>query len=129
MIYLYILFLIIINLRGGNKMERIYNKLVRDNIPSIIKGNGATPITRILNEEEYKKELEKKLYEEYNEVLEASGEDRVEELADMIEVIKYLAKLEGKKLEDVIKTADEKSTKRGAFNDKIFLEKVLDEDK
>ena len=66
-------------------MERIYNKLVRDNIPSIIKGNGATPITRILNEEEYKKELEKKLYEEYNEVLEASGEDRIEELADMIE--------------------------------------------
>ena len=126
MIYLYILFLIIINLRGENKMERIYNKFVRDNIPSIIKGNGATPITRILNEEEYKKELEKKLYEEYNEVLEASGEDRVEELADMIEVIKYLAKLEGKKLEDVIKTADEKSTKRGAFNDKIFLEKVLD---
>ena len=126
MIYLYILFLIIINLRGENKMERIYNKLVRDNIPSIIKGNGATPITRILNEEEYKKELEKKLYEEYNEVLEASGEDRVEELADMIEVIKYLAKLEGKKLEDVIKTADEKSTKRGTFNDKIFLEKVLD---
>lgn len=127
MIYLYILFLIIINLRGGNKMERIYNKLVRDNIPSIIEGKGETPITRILNEEEYKKELEKKLYEEYNEVLEASGEDRVEELADMIEVIKYLAKLEGKELEDVIKTADEKSTKRGAFNDKIFLEKVLDE--
>ena len=65
-------------------MERIYNKLVRDNIPSIIEGNGETPITRILNEGEYKKELEKKLYEEYNEVLEASGEDRVEELADMI---------------------------------------------
>ena len=127
MIYLYILFLIIINLRGGNKMERIYNKLVRDNIPSIIKWNGATPITRILNEEEYKKELEKKLYEEYNEVLEASGEDRVEELADMIEVIKYLAKLEGKELGDVIKTADEKSTKRGAFNDRIFLEKVIED--
>ena len=76
---------------------------------------------------EYKEELEKKLYEEYNEVLEASGEDRVEELADMIEVIKYLAKLEGKKLEDVIKTADEKSIKRGAFNDRIFLEKVIED--
>lgn len=108
-------------------MGRIYNKLVRDNIPSIIEGKGETPITRILNEEEYKKELEKKLYEEYHEVLEASGEDRVEELADMIEVIKYLAKLEGKKLEDVIKTADEKSTKRGAFNDRIFLEKVIED--
>lgn len=45
----------------------------------------------------------------------------------MIEVIKYLAKLEGKELEDVIKTADEKSTKRGAFNDRIFLEKVIED--
>ena len=40
-------------------MERIYNKLVRDNIPSIIEGNGETPITRILNEGEYKKDLKK----------------------------------------------------------------------
>ena len=107
---------------------RVYNKLVRDNIPSIIKGNGEIPITRILSEEEYKKELEKKLYEEYNEVLEASGENRVEELADMIEVIRYLAKLEGDELEDVIRIADEKSSKRGAFNDRIFLEKVMEKE-
>lgn len=46
-------------------MERIYNKLVRDNIPNIIKEKGETPITRILNDNEYKKELENKLYEEY----------------------------------------------------------------
>ena len=69
-------------------MERIYNKLVRDNIPNIIKEKGEEPITRILSDEEYKKELEKKLNEEYQEVLEASGSERVEELADMLEVIK-----------------------------------------
>ena len=40
-------------------MERTYNKLVRDNIPNIIKSNGETPITRILTNEEYKQELEK----------------------------------------------------------------------
>ena len=45
-------------------MERIYNKLVRDNIPSIIEGKGETPITRILNEEEYKKEFESLLDEQ-----------------------------------------------------------------
>ncbi len=45
---------------GGN-MERVYNKLVRDNIPNIIVGNGEEPITRILNDKEYKEELEKKL--------------------------------------------------------------------
>lgn len=110
-------------------MERTYNKLVRDNIPNIIKNNGETPIIRILTNEEYKQELEKKLYEEYQEVLESSGEDRVEELADMLEVIKALAKLENKDLDDIIKAANQKNSKRGSFNDKIFLEKVITNNK
>ena len=106
-------------------MERIYNKLVRDNIPDIIKGNGKMPVIRVLDDTSYKSELEKKLYEEYKEVIESKGIDRIEELADMIEVIKALASLENKTLDDVIKTADEKSQKRGAFDKKIFLEKVI----
>ena len=40
-------------------MIKTYNKLVRDNIPDIIKNNGEDPITRILTNEEYKQELEK----------------------------------------------------------------------
>lgn len=107
-------------------MERIYNKLVRDNIPNIIKEKGENPITRILNDEEYKKELEIKLNEEYREVLEATGIDRVEELADMLEIIRALAKLENRSLNDLIRIADEKSLKRGAFEEKIFLEKVIE---
>ena len=107
-------------------MERIYNKLVRDNIPQIIENKGETPIIRTLNDVEYKSELEKKLYEEYKEVIEASGADRVEELADMIEVISALAKLENNSLDDVISIADKKSEKRGAFDKKIFLEKVIE---
>lgn len=110
-------------------MEKTYNKLVRDNIPNIIKNNGEDPITRILTNEEYKQELEKKLYEEYQEVLESSGEDRIEELADMLEVIKALAKLENKDLDDIINIANQKNNKRGAFNDKIFLEKVITDNK
>jgi len=106
-------------------MEQIYNKLVRDRIPGIIKSNGETPIIKILKEEEYKKELEKKLYEEYNEVIESSGDVRIEELGDMIEVINSLAILEGKTLNDVIKVSDEKREKRGGFDNRIFLKKVL----
>lgn len=107
-------------------MERIYNKLVRDKIPNIIKEKNETPVVKVLTDEEYKKELEKKLYEEYQEVIEASGEDRVEELADVLEIIKALAKLENKTLEDVIKVANKKVDKRGAFEEKIFLEKVIE---
>ena len=110
-------------------MEKTYNKLVRDNISNIIKNNGETPIIRILTNEEYKQELEKKLYEEYQEVLESSGEDRVEELADILEVIKALAKLENKDLDNIINVANQKNSKRGAFNDKIFLEKVITNNK
>ena len=107
-------------------MERIYNKLVRDNIPSIIESKGETPVTRVLDDDTYKVELEKKLNEEYQEVLAASGDDRVEELADMVEIIRSLAKLEGKSLQEVVEIADVKSKKRGAFSEKIFLEKVIE---
>ena len=109
-------------------MERIYNKLVRDNIPNIIKSKGETPITRILDDATYKSELEKKLYEEYQEVLESSRDERLEELADMLEIIRALAKLENKSLQDVINIADDKNIKRCAFEEKIFLEKVIEKE-
>ena len=107
-------------------MERIYNKLVRDKIPNIIKGKGEIPVIKILDEINYKKELEKKLYEEYKEVIEASGDERIEELADMLEVIKALANLESKNLNDIMEIAEIKNKKRGAFDEKIFLEKVIE---
>lgn len=107
-------------------MERIYNKLIRDNIPDIILSKEETPVTKILNEEEYKKALEEKLYEEYKEVISSSGYDRCEELSDMIEVVRALAKLENKTLEEIINIADEKRLKRGGFDKKIFLEKAIE---
>lgn len=107
-------------------MDRIYNKLVRDNIAEIIISNGENPITRILSNEEYKEELEKKLYEEYKEVLNTTNtKDRIEELADMLEIIIALAKLEGKSLDDVVEVAKTKRLKRGGFDKKIYLEKVI----
>ncbi len=42
-------------------MERVYQKLVRDNIPDIISKKGETPIIRILNDTEYQEALEKKV--------------------------------------------------------------------
>ncbi|MBQ7136359.1 MAG: nucleoside triphosphate pyrophosphohydrolase [Bacilli bacterium] len=98
-----------------------YNKLVRDKIPDIIKENGEKPIIRILDDFEYKLELEKKLLEEYNEVLDSNGDSRLEELADMIEVISHLAGVEGASLDKVVEIANVKKSKRGGFQNKIYL--------
>ena len=48
----------------------IYNKLVRDNIDTIINNNGKNElaVTRILSDDEYKVELLKKLDEELKEL-------------------------------------------------------------
>lgn len=44
----------------------------------------------------------------------------------MLEVIRALANLENKNLNEVIVIADKKNEKRGAFEEKIFLEKVIE---
>ena len=106
-------------------MKKVYNKLVRDNIPEIIIGNGGLPSVRVLDSDEYKSELERKLGEEYQEVLgTTTRNDRLEELADMLEIIESLANIEDSSLDSVIEIAKEKKLKRGGFNKRIFLESV-----
>lgn len=101
---------------------KIFNKLVRDNIPQIIESRGEKAITRILSDEEYKKQLDVKLQEEIKEYLE---DDNVEELADILEVIYAILEHKKVKLEDFEKIRIDKVQKRGAFNKKIFLEKTM----
>lgn len=105
-----------------------YGKLVRDNIPDIIKQNGEEPITRIMSKKEYEQELEKKLLEECNEVLEANGESKVEELADLLEVIIAMGKIQGKTLDDIVRVCESKRSKRGSFDKRIYLEGVFKKD-
>jgi len=106
-------------------MEQVFNKLVRDNIPNKIESNGEVPITRILSDDEYRTELYKKLLEESHEVINSQGgEDTLEELADVLEVLKAIAELNNKKIDDVIEKANQKRLKRGGFEKRIFLEKT-----
>lgn len=49
---------------------KVYNKLVRDRIPEIIKSEGRNVKIKILNDEEYRGELNKKLQEEVKEYIE-----------------------------------------------------------
>ena len=101
---------------------QVYNKLVRDKIPSIIEKNeGVVPKTRILETTEYLKELNIKLKEELNEYLE-SGD--VEELADLEEVLRAVLDAKNVSYEEFEKIRNKKAEKRGAFKKRIFLESV-----
>ena len=88
---------------------KVYNKLVRDKIPEIIKADGKECKTRILSKDEYIAALETKLNEE---VAEYQEDKNLEEMADVLEVLQAMR----------IKKAKE----RGGFKDKIFLEYVAE---
>ena len=71
------------------------------------------------------KELNRKVLEEANEFIE---ENSIEELGDLMEVLNAIMKLKGYKLEEVNKIMKKKNEKKGAFDNKIFLE-YIDEEK
>lgn len=103
-------------------MKYTYNKLVRDKIPQNIDSiEGRKATWRVMDDNEYLKELNKKLLEESNEFIEAN---EIEELADVMEVIESIMKFKNIKWEEVRKIQDKKRDKKGSFNDKIYLEYV-----
>jgi Uncharacterized conserved protein len=90
----------------------IFNKLVRDKIPEIIKNNNQIPEIEILDDLIYQKMLDKKLLEECHEVIEATDKtSKIEEMADLLDI----------NLNDIEKIRLDKKEKRGAFKKKILL--------
>ena len=93
-------------------------KLIRDNVPEIMKAKGETPKTHIADEEEYKRLLIAKLIEEAHEYrLKPSAE----ELGDVLEVVHALAEQYGG-FERVDEVRKKKTAERGNFSKRIVLE-------
>ena len=108
-----------------DKMRAVHNKLVRDKIPEIIEKAGKKAYTHILSEEEYMTELDKKLNEECAEY---QADKSIEELADMLEVMYAIAEARGWSVSELEAVRREKAEKRGAFERRIFLERVDDDE-
>lgn len=101
-----------------------YNKLVRDKIQQNIEALGKRCDYYVLNEEEYKKELDKKLLEEANEFI---ADHSTEEMADLIEVVESIKKSHNLKNEEIEKVRLEKKAKKGGFEEKLYLVEVEEE--
>ncbi len=100
---------------------KVYNKLVRDKIPEIIESDGKTCKTRMLSDSEYMVALEEKLNEE---VAEYQADKSLEEMADVLEVLRAICVARGYSLEELEEVRAKKADERGGFGERIFLESV-----
>ena len=102
----------------------VYNKLVRDRIPEIIESSGKTCTTEILSPEDYLRMIDAKLDEE---LAEYHKDQNIEELADLLEVIRAATVARGYSLEDLERVRAEKAAKRGGFEKRILLKEVYED--
>jgi len=98
----------------------IYNKLVRDRIPEIIRLKGGDPVTHAATPEEYEEKLRAKLNEEVQEFLESGSP---EELADILEVVYALGEMRQIDREQLESIRKQKAEERGTFTDRVILER------
>ncbi|CAD5979936.1 hypothetical protein PCC9214_04580 [Planktothrix tepida] len=102
-------------------MRRDYNKLVRDRIPELIQKSGYQCDITTLSETEYRQALRDKILEEAQEVVQASDQELVQELADLLEVVEALMESYGIENERILLERDHKRAEKGGFEHKIKL--------
>ncbi len=105
-------------------MVKTYNKLVRDRIPEIIEASGKSCSTEILSAEDYLHMVDAKLDEE---LAEYHKDQNIEELADLLEVIRAAVVARGYTIEDLERVRSEKAAKRGGFEKRILLKEVMED--
>jgi predicted house-cleaning noncanonical NTP pyrophosphatase (MazG superfamily) len=94
-------------------------KLVRDNIPEIIKRSGKTAVVKVeTNNTKFRQHLFDKIIEEINEFKE---EPSAEEAADILEVFHALLKFEKINFDLVKEVRLKKGLLRGCFDKRLIL--------
>jgi len=101
-----------------------YDKLIRDNIPKIIKEKGIESVTRIAEAEEYKQKLKEKLEEEVSEFLSSDESHEVDEIADILEVLYAICAARGIGKKQIEEIRTRKAKERGGLEKRIILEET-----
>ena len=104
-------------------MTKVYQKLVRDRIPEIIEADGKTCVIETLSDSRYLEMLDAKLAEE---LAEYQGSKSLEELADLLEVMRAVVQARGWTWGQLEQVRQEKAMQRGGFEKKILLKEVIE---
>ena len=104
-------------------MKKIYyNKLIRDKIPERIRRSGGDYKVRTLGQKSFCRELIKKVGEEADGLLSAKNKKGlIFELADVIDVIDEMKRIEKIKDSQIRMAQKENFLKKGGFKKKIYL--------
>lgn len=103
-----------------------HNKLVRNNIPWIIRKKGQTATCRKAEFGERRNYAVQKLWEEAREYTDAKTKaEKIGELADMLEVVRLLCKVDKIFFKEVENERKKKAKERGTFDEWIILEQVV----
>lgn len=98
-----------------------YDKLVRDNIPDIIRNSGEKCEVEIVNNDLALNYLYKKLNEE---VCELFFDKNIDEIIDVMEVLFAIGAKYGYSEKDLLNKRDDKKNSHGGFNENIILKKT-----
>ncbi len=98
-------------------------KLVRDRIPEIIRADGRKFRSRVADDNEHHDLLLRKLDEEIKELKKTKNKnEKLNELADVLEVIYAIAEHHEIDRKDIENKRKKKAQERGAFKKRIILE-------
>lgn len=98
-----------------------FDKLIRDNLPEILKTKDVFVSHTSLGHEDCVAELKKKLLEEGMEVGTATSSEEIrEELGDVLEVVHALAEASGMSFKEIEEARLKKQQQRGSFQKGIY---------
>src|SRR3989344_2931746 len=102
---------------------RIFKKLIRDKMPEIMAKDGKKLDVRVLEGDEFKEALRRKIIEEVQELKDAKDADEAKDkIAYLHEIADALGDAYGFNHKEILAHKDKVRAERGGFEKRLFLE-------
>ncbi len=102
-----------------------FNKMIRDRLPQMMQNTGINVVGHWMERNEYRQRLKAKLVEEVDEVCAAIDPKNLsEEIGDVLEVLKALARHHDLDFSQVMASAEQKTEEKGGFCNPLCIDYI-----